>query len=131
MVLESTLPQLVAIFHEDDNSRRGPALSALSGLIKAFRETFTGATASTEANAENPLSGHRDELLSVFSSGIESSSNGVKVAGLMGAESLVHIPNFLTKDEIVYLVDKTNEVLIESEPQSPRLVISAASQPML
>ena len=114
--LSQALPQLFKMFHEDaDASRRGAILSAIADLLQSVREAYTVPNTTRTHAAERAVENFRDELLSLMSSGIDSRSQEMKAPSLQGAEHLVHIPGFLSAEEITYLVSKIDSILMAVE----------------
>jgi hypothetical protein len=93
-------------------------LSAIAELLSSVRDTYTAKDTRRSHKTERAIENYRDELLSLISSGIDSRSSEMKAPSLQGAEHLVHIPEFLSMEEITYLVSKIDGVLTSLEPES-------------
>jgi hypothetical protein len=65
---------------------------------------------------------YRDELLSLLSSGMEAPTLAMKTAGLEGAVNLCHIEGFLSAEEVSFLVQKINELLLQLDFEDLRCV---------
>ncbi len=56
---------------------------------------------------------YRNELLSILTSGLDNPSPTVKTPALSGIVNLAHIPGFLTGDEISFVVQRINPLLVD------------------
>lgn len=117
--MSQVLPQLFRMYHEHSEfPKRGPVLSAIADLVKSVREAYTDEGTSRSHESERAIENYRDELLSLISSGIDSRAQECRLPGLQGAEDLVHIPGFLTAEEVTYLVSKIDAVLTTRQPEA-------------
>lgn len=108
------MPQLFRQFHtESEIPHRGPILSIIADLIKSLSEVYTAPDSTRSHDKEKCIENYRDELLSLLSSGMESGSPAQQMPGLWGAVHLCQIPNFLTAEEVSFLVQKINDLLLQ------------------
>ena len=73
---------------------------------------------------EKAVEMYRDELLSLLSSGMEAPTLAMKTAGLEGAINLCHIEGFLSAEEVSFLVQKFNDLLLQLDFEDLRYVLS-------
>ncbi|KAJ9107913.1 hypothetical protein QFC19_002656 [Naganishia cerealis] len=99
---------------------RGPILSVIADLIKTLSETYTAQDSTRSHDKEKCLENYRDELLSLLSSGMESVSPAQKMPGLWGAVHLCQVPNFLSAEEVSFLVQKINDLLLQLDFEDVR-----------
>ncbi|KAJ9121812.1 hypothetical protein QFC22_002435 [Naganishia vaughanmartiniae] len=101
-------------FHtESEIPHRGPILSVIADLIKSLSEAYTAPGTTRSHGKEKCIENYRDELLSLLSSGMESASPAQQMPALWGAVHLCQIPNFLTAEEVSFLVQKINDLLLQ------------------
>lgn len=120
-MLSQVLPQLFKQYHQESEvPHRGPIIDLISHLLMAVKETYMSAEAEGAAAtpkqhrtyaSEKPLELYRDQLLNIIGSGIDNPLSSVQKPALDGIIQLIHIPDFLTLQEITYLVQRINSLL--------------------
>jgi DNA repair/transcription protein MET18/MMS19 len=121
--LSQVLPQLFRQYHtESEIPHRGPILSVIADLLKALVDAYTAEGTTRSHAKEKSIEMYRDELLSLLSSGMESPSLAMKTAGLEGAVNLCHVWGFLTGEEVAFLVQKMDDLLLQLDFQDLRCV---------
>lgn len=112
--LSQVLPQLFRQYHtESEIPHRGPILSIITDLVKSLVEAYTAEGTTRSHAKEKAIEMYRDELLSLVSSGMESPTLAMKTAGLEGAVNLCHVRGFLSAEEVSFLVQKMNDLLLQ------------------
>ncbi len=90
----------------------GSVLLGLRDIAGQSEERAQTATAS--------LTRYRDELLMLVSAGVENPSPAVQKPALDSLINLIHIPGLITGDEIGYLVQKVNSLVISGATEELR-----------
>ncbi|GHJ87563.1 hypothetical protein NliqN6_3965 [Naganishia liquefaciens] len=112
--LSQVLPQLFRQYHtESEIPHRGPILSVIAELLGSLVEAYSTEGTTRSHSKEKAVEMYRDELLSLLSSGMEAPTLAMKTAGLQGAVNLCHIDGFLSAEEVSFLVQKVNELLLQ------------------
>ncbi|KAF9531685.1 RNAPII transcription regulator C-terminal-domain-containing protein [Crepidotus variabilis] len=113
--ISQAVPHFIELFHNpDETSARAATLTLLSELVdstKGYSSCKTGETAET---AEPALSPFKDELVGVYTVGLQATS--LRSPALAGLEALCSIYNLLTDEELGFVVHKVNDI-IEGSPE--------------
>lgn len=121
--MSQVLPQLFRQYHtESEIPHRGPILSVIADLLKSLVDAYTAEGTTRTHAKEKAIEMYRDELLSLFSSGMEGPSLAMKTAGLEGAVNLCHVWGFLTGEEVAFLVMKMDDLLLQLDFEDLRCV---------
>lgn len=121
------LPALFELYRKtDEHSQRGPILEVLAQLLQAARELYalTGPSYDpTERRtlvADRVLVEHKDNLLGCLSSGIQSAN--FKKPALDAYMQVVQIDDLLSPEELSYVVQSVNELILSEEADQLRYV---------
>ncbi|KIJ55124.1 hypothetical protein M422DRAFT_23773 [Sphaerobolus stellatus SS14] len=114
--LSQTVPHLINLFRDPaEISNRPATLTALETLLRAveslYKETKEKQTARSY-DAERPLDPFKDEIMAVFTVGLKSPSSTPPALG--GLDAIIKIQDFLTDEELGFVVHSINEVLSPS-----------------
>ena len=88
-------------------------MSVIAELLGSLVEAYHTEGTTRSHSKEKAVEMYRDELLSLLSSGMEASTLAMKTAGLEGAVNLCHIEGFLSAEEVSFLVQKINDLLLQ------------------
>jgi DNA repair/transcription protein MET18/MMS19 len=118
--VSQVIPGLTRIYVGiDDTSMRPAILILLSEYIAGIRDAWTKGNSDSERE-ELPLIPYKDDIISLVSSGVKvSQCRSSAIACLLG---LVSIKNFLTAEELRFIVHSANEILQEDESEDTMYV---------
>lgn len=117
------IPQLLTQFHKtEDISQRGPILEALSRLLFAARELYASPNGARSVDEDKVLIQFKDELVGCFTMGIGNPS--FRKPALDGYMQVVQIAGYLDQQEVGFVVQKINDLVLEEEAEDVRWVLS-------
>lgn len=108
-------------------SNRPATLTALGSILRALTDLFTGQKGEQTRSygTEKPLDDFKDDTLAVLIVGLKSWNSAPPA--LDGLDSLITMPDFLTDEELGFVVHSINEILIPTAdcPDEVRYVVSS------
>lgn len=104
---------------ESEVPHRGPILAVIGSVLLGLRD-IAGQSEERAQTATASLTRYRDELLMLVSAGVENPSPAVQKPALDSLINLIHIPGLITGDEIGYLVQKVNSLVISGATEELR-----------
>ncbi|KZP21037.1 ARM repeat-containing protein [Athelia psychrophila] len=104
------VPHLVKTFlSPDEIPNRAPTTVLLAELVTAAQCSMKNPDNSSEDSAEIFIFPFKDEVLGVFTVGLNTAST--RAAALVGLKAMVATPNLLTDEELGFIVHNTEKIL--------------------
>lgn len=118
--ISQLIPGLTRIYAGiDDISLRPAILILLSDYIAAVRDTWATDHSDSE-KGDIPLAQYKDDIISLVSSGVTVPQ--CRSAGIACLLGLVSIKDFLTEDELRFIVHTANDLLQEDSSENSQSV---------
>lgn len=114
--LAQILPPLFRAYHQQpDITRKTATLTAIADILRGVSAVYYLDRANRSHAEEKSLELFRDELLTLVSAGVDHSLDDVARPALDAIRSLGNVPGFLGGEELAFLVDKVDKILVSKE----------------